>query len=167
MIVVFILFCFRRVIISDALLWCDEIKCRLRRNCSKGRFSPCLLTRCWYSEESISSISRTASKICRLRSFNSCIPSSKRSSSRQKRDSELSKILLLLFRSRERLMSSWARVSFGLWFQFPEVIANWEAFSRSVFCIGYSIPFFSKSSCAIANADCMADVPVLPCPICK
>ena len=167
MIVVFILFFFSSVIISAALLWCDEMKCRLRRNCSKGRFSPCLLTRCWYSEESISSISRTASRTCRLRSFNSWKPSSKRESSCQKRDSELSKILLLLFCFRERLVSSCARDSFGLWFQFPDVIANWEAFSRSVFCMGYSIPFFSKSSCAIANADCMADVPVLPCPICK
>ena len=46
-------------------------------------------------------------------------------------------------------------------------MANWEAFSRSVLCMGYSIPCVSKSFCAIAKEDCMADVPVLPCPICK
>ena len=167
MIVVLISFCLRRLITSDAFLWCEEMKCLLRKNCSNGRFSPCLLTRCWYSEESISSISRTARRTCRLRSLILCKSSSNRVSRCQKRDSELSKMLLLLAFSCESLKSSSASDSSGLCFQLPDVIENWDAFSRSTNGIGYSIWWVNKSSCAIANADCIADVPVFPCPICR
>ena len=167
MIVVLISCCLRRLSTSDAFLWCEEMKCLLRKNCSNGRFSPCLLTRCWYSEESISSISRTARRICRLRSFTLCNSSSNRESRCQNRDSELSKILLLLAFSSESLKSSFASDSFGLCFQFPDVMANWDAFSRSINGIGYSIWWLNKFSCAMANADCIAEVPVFRCPICK
>ena len=167
MIVVLTLWCLSKLIISEALLWCDEMKFRLRRNCSKGRFSPCLLTSCWYSEDSISSISLTASRTCMFSLFILSIPWSKMESRCQKRDSELSKILLLLFLSCERLKSSSASDSSGLCFQFPEVMANWDAFLRSDNGIGYSISCRNKSFCAIAKADCIAEVPVFPCPICR
>lgn len=154
-------------ITSAAFSWCDDIKCLARRNCCSGIASPCRLTRCWYSEESISSISRTARMICMSMWFSHSLLFWMRSGTSQKSDSEL-KIIFSFLWLLLAISSNWAvRLTSGLGCQFPEVISSLDAWSRRDCWIGYLIPCFDNSSEAMASDDWTAEVPVLPWPMCR